>query len=151
MDHFLHRKFVDASGRIIIRETDDRGERFPIIQSGPAQCSGIEDFTEVFRTESMERARRGHITFTVDLRTNEAFGLTSLLLEVNVVGYVGGASQVLQYVTMDANALGEFEWEDPESYSAIAMEVRQNLDGVNDDSVVGIDYLRLNVAGAYWR
>lgn len=148
----LKTKLLDPTGRVIrIREDDDRGERFPIIQGGPASCAGIGLYTEVFRTENMERARRGHITFTVDLSVNDASTFGSLFLEVNVIGYVNGAAQVVEYLTMDQNTLGEYEWAEPESFSNIALEVRQNIDGVVAATTIGITYLRLNVAGAYWR
>jgi hypothetical protein len=144
---------TDATGRVIrVRDLDDRGERFPIIQGAPASCAGIGVFTEVFKTESMERARRGHLTYSIDVHLNDSRTWSNLYLEVNVIGYIaGGPPSVVQYTTIDVNILGEFEWLEPDSFSNIGIEVRQNLDGVVDGQTNGIDWLRLNVQGAYWR
>lgn len=148
MDVF--REVQDPSGRVVVREIDDRGESFPIVQSAPANVRGLDVFQEVFRTESMARARRGQITFNIDTILTDSFG-GFLMVEVNVVGFVGGASEVLQYCTIDPNQLAEFRWEEPQSYSAIALEARQNVNGVNTSDTTGITQLRLNISGRYWR
>lgn len=147
-------KIEDPTGRHIrTRVIDDRFERYPIIQSAPVNARGSgPEFLEVFRTESMERARAGHVVFSFDATYDDATRtFANLYLEVNVLGYVGSAATLLEYVTIDSNALGEFEWDHPESFSNLAFEVRQNIDGVVTPVTTGIVSCTFNVQGAYWR
>ena len=149
----MNDKILDPTGRHIrTRTIDDRGERFPIIQSAPVQALGFGDFQEIYRTENMDRARRGHVVFSFDAVYDDATRLFAMhMLEVNVIGYVGNAATLIEYVTLDVNALGECQWFDPETFSNIAFEVRQNIDGVNTADTTGIDSCTFNVQGAYWR
>ncbi len=144
---------VDGTGRVIrTRDVDDRGERFPIIMTQAVNVRGIGAFNEVYRTESMERARRGHVVFSFNAEYDDvARTFANLYLEVNVVGYVGNAGTVVEYVTIDTNSLGEFEWDEPDTFINLGFEVRQNIDGVNTASVVGIDSSLFTVQGSYWR
>lgn len=147
-DVIVQRRVGAGSGRT---RDDDSGERFPLTQSAPAECLGIGTFTEVWRSETLERARRGHVAFSVDVRA-AIHGLPfRLSLEVNVIGYVQGFGQLVLYTTIDHNNPGEYEWSEPETFSALAMEVRQNINGVNSDATTQLLAVRLNVAGAYWR
>lgn len=149
----MNQTIKDPTGRVIrTRDVDDRGERFPVIQTAPVNARGLGDFQEIFRTENMERARRGHVVFSFDATYDDtARTFSNLYLEVNVIGYVGNAGTLVQYCTLDTNSLGEFEWFDPETFSNLAFEVRQNIDGVNTASVTGIISCTFNVQGAYWR
>ncbi len=144
---------VDSNGRHIrTRTIDDRFEKYPIIMAAPVNCLGIGDFQEVWKTEGMDRARAGHVLFSFDATYDDTARLFSnLYLEINVVGYVGSTPELLLYVTLDSNSLGEFEWDDPDTFTALAFEVRQNVDGVNTADTTGITRLTLNVQGAYWR
>lgn len=144
----------DSTGRHIrTRELDDRFERFPIIMVAPVNARGTGPaFQEVWKTEGMERARAGHVTFSFDAQYDDTTRtFSNLYLEVNVIGYVGNTPTVVLYTTLDMNGIGEFEWDDPDTFSNLAFEVRQNVDGVVTGSVVGIVSVTFNVQGAYWR
>ncbi len=144
----------DPTGRVIrTRELDDRFERFPIIMTAPVNAMGTGPaFQEVWQSEGMERARAGHVTFSFDAQYDDTTRLFSLLcLEVNVIGYVGNTPTLVLYTTIDQNGLGEYEWDDPDTFSKIAFEVRQNIDGVNTPDTTGIDACTFQIQGAYWR
>lgn len=142
----------DSSGKVVrTRDVDDRGERFPIFQVKPAACLGIVGFTEVFRL-NIVRARRGQLILTLDLNadvTTAAF--INAWLDVRIVGWVGGAGQILDFFTLDRFGMADFSWDDPESYEAISVEVQQNIDGINTATAPGLRQMNLNVGGAYWR
>jgi hypothetical protein len=135
------------------RDQLGRFDRFPIVMTQAVNVKGGgTDFTEVWRTENMERARRGHVTFGFLATFDDvARTFSNLFLEVNVVGYVGNTGTVVMYTTIDVNSLGEFSWEDPETYTALSFETRQNIDGVNTPSGVGIVTSVFSVQGSYWR
>lgn len=150
----MSEKIKDPTGRVIrTRELDDRFELFPLNMSAPANARGTgTDFVEIWRTPAMERARAGHVVFSFDLTVDDATRLfANAFLEVNVIGYVGNAGTVVQYSTIDVNSLGEFEWDEPETFSNLGFEVRQNIDGVVTPDTTGIVSLFFNVQGAYWR
>jgi hypothetical protein len=144
----------DGTGRVLrTRELDDRFELFPIIMTAPVNARGTgTDFQEVWRTADMQRARAGHVTFSFNAEYDDVTRtFANLYLEVNVLGYVGNSATVVMYTTIDMNTLAEFEWDDPETYSNLAFEVRQNIDGVVTPVTTGIVSCFFNVQGGYWR
>ena len=147
-------KIKDPTGRLIrTRELDDRCELYPVVMTAPVNAMGTGTaFQEVWRSTGMERARAGHVVFSFVAEYDDVTRLFSnLFLEVNVIGYVGNTPEVVLYVTLDPNSLGEFQWDTPDTFSNLAFEVRQNVDGVVTPDTTGIVSLNLNVQGAYWR
>lgn len=147
------REIRTEDNRLIYREKDDRGSRVPIVQPRPANCRGIGSFTEVWR-ESLESARRGHLMLSANVEFDDTFAGSFLLLEVNVVGYVGAAGSVLFRTVLGGDfdpTPVEFWWDEPETYNAIALEARQNNSGQPAPTVLGVVRADLMVNGSYWR
>jgi hypothetical protein len=141
----------DPSGRVTIVETDDRGSPFPIIVSQPVNVRGIAAFSELVRIP-MERARKGHLLLSALVRTNGLFLAQFVFVEINVVGYVASAPQVLMRTALGANTnLVTFSWDEPDTYGSLGIEARQNVDGQPSGDTAGIDDLNFSVAGTYWR
>jgi hypothetical protein len=145
------RTIRDPSGRVTITETDDRDTSFPIIVSQPVNVRGIAQFSELVRIP-LERARRGHLILSASVRTNLLFLAQFVFIEVNVVGYVASAPQVLMRSAMDSNSnLVTFHWDVPETFGSLGIEARQNVNGRPSGDTTGIDDLNFSVAGSYWR
>lgn len=141
----------DPSGRVTIQETDDRDCPFPIIVSQPTIVRGIAAFSELVRIP-LERARRGHLLLSAAVRTNAAFLAQFVFIELNIIGYVASAPQVLMRTAMDSNTnLVTFRWDVPETYGALGIEARQNVNGQPSGDTTGIVDLNFSVAGTYWR
>lgn len=138
-------------GRVTIVETDDRDTPFPIIVSSQISVRGIPAFSELVRIP-LERARRGHLLLSASVQTNAAFVSQFVFIEVNIVGYVASAPQVLMRAAMDGNSnLISFAWDEPECYSSLGIEARQVVNGIPSGAATGIDVLGFSVAGTYWR
>jgi hypothetical protein len=138
-------------GRVTIVETDDRDTPFPIIVSSQISVRGIPAFSELVRIP-LERARRGHLLLSASVQLNPGFVAQFVFMEVNVVGYVASAPQVLMRAAMDRNSnLVSFAWDEPECYSSLGIEARQVVNGIPSGDATGIDVLGFSVAGTYWR
>lgn len=141
----------DPSGRVRVVESDDRGMPFNLFQSQPASVLGIPTLSEVLRLE-MEHARRGHLYISSNIVTTAAFTGQYVAIAYTVVGYRGSAGSVLfRSGLAGAFNLAEFKWDEPETYSSLAVEARQIVDGAGSSVVTGITVLTLSVFGTYWR
>ena len=141
----------DPTGRVTIVETDDRDTPFPVLVSSQISVRGIPAFSELVRIP-LERARRGHIMLSASVQLNASFVAQYVFMEVNVIGYVASAPQVLMRAAMDRNSnLITFAWDEPECYSSLGIEARQVVNGIPSGDATGIDVLGFSVAGTYWR
>jgi hypothetical protein len=142
---------VDPTGRVRIIEKDDRGQPFSLFQSQPASVLGVGAFSEVLRLE-MLRARRGQLFLAASIFTTTAFTNQYVAIAYNVVGFLGAAGSVLMRSGLtNTFPIASFEWEEPETYSALAIEARQIVDGVPSAVQTGIQTLNLTCYGFYWR
>lgn len=138
-------------GVVTIVEKDDRGQPYALIQSQPANVLGLGVFSELVRIP-LTRARRGHLLLSGNVQTSGAFPGQYVAIEINVVGFVGAAPTRL-YATALTNLfnLVAFGWEEPETYSSLAFEARQIVDGQPSFVSTGITLLTFTIAGTYWR
>jgi hypothetical protein len=137
--------------RVRIVENDDRGQPYPLIQSQPANILGMSVYQEVVRLE-MVRARMGQIFVSASIATTAAFTGQYVAIGYNVVGYLGSAGSVLLRSGLSNTFnLAAYTWEEPESYSSLAIEARQIVDGLPSGVTTGITVLSLAIAGTYWR
>jgi hypothetical protein len=142
---------TDATGRVRIIERDDRDQPYPLIQTQPASVLGVGTFSEVLRLE-MLRARRGQLFLSASINTTAAFLGQYAAVAYNVVGYLGAAGTVLMRSGLSNYfPLASYEWEEPETYSAISIEARQIVDGLPSTVQTGIQTLSLTCYGFYWR
>jgi hypothetical protein len=89
---------------------------------------------------------------SASVRTDAAFLGQFVFIELNVIGYVASAPQVLMRTAMDSNTnLVTFRWDVPETYGALGIEARQNVNGQPSGDPTGIVDLNFSVAGTYWR
>lgn len=151
MDEDGVKAYTDPSGRVKVVEHDDRDSPFPILTTQPINCIGIAAFSEMLRYP-LTRARRGHIYLSGNVVTTAAFTSQFLAVDVRVIGFIASAPSVVFQTALSATfALAEYSWEDPKSFTALGIEVRQNINGAGSGVTTGIQVLSLSVAGTYWR
>lgn len=141
---------TDPTGRVVIQESDDRDTGFPIV-TPPYSVLGIADFS-VLAQVPLERARRGVLLITGNVVTNASFTGSFVVLEMNVIGWISGSPTVIMSLALDSNIpVATCEWDVPETYSAVGIEARQNVDGLPSGVTTGITTLAFSLAGTYWR
>jgi len=138
-------------GRVVIVETDDRDTAFGLLTSQPADCRGLNAFSEVFRLP-MTRARRGHLLLSANIATSAAFVNQYIYIETMIVAYLASAPIIMLRTALDSNInLLEWRWDVPESYGALGIQAQAVIDGQPSSVTTGVLALQLSAAGFYWR
>lgn len=145
----------EGSGRVVIKETDDRGE--PELYFGNTKdCRGTSTFTEK-ETITFRRnpdVKKGSYVLGILLvaaQVTDGTGADHIALEVNVLGYVGSAPSVIRRMVFGPGAgLQLVRFDTTDTYERVALEARVMLNGAPSSSTA-ITAASLQATGRFYR
>lgn len=145
----------DGSGRVTIKELDDRGEP-ELYVSNTEDCRGTSVFTEKIAIpfRRIPDAKKGSYVLgllLVAAQVTDGSGADTVALEANVLGYVGSAPTVIRRMVFGPGAsLQAVRFDVTDTFERVALEARVLVNGVPDGTTV-ITAASLQASGRFYR
>jgi hypothetical protein len=136
-----------ASGRthVIIKES----RPFNLFASKSSDASRVSTFAELVKVP-LDGVSRGQLAIGSSISPPAGFAGTTLLMEINVIGYMGALRTIVDRGVLSATAPSRrFHFDDVDTYTALGIEVRQVIDGAPNNTVTPAQF-SLQGTGLFW-
>lgn len=142
------RSWIDPdSGRVhvLIKETN----LLQLYASKSQSAARTETFSEIVKVP-LDGVSRGQLVIGSSIAPPAGFTGTTLLMEINVIGYMGALRTIVDRGVLSATSPNRrFHFDDVDTYTAIGVEARQVVDGVPNSTVTPAQFL-LQGTGLFW-
>lgn len=139
--------WVDESGRVHVHITER--SMLDLFASRSYDASKLSTFTELVKIP-LDKVSRGQIAIGSSITPPAGFTGTTLLMEVQVVGYMGAMRTIVDSGVLSALAPNRrFHFDDVDTYTAFGIEARQVVDGTPNSTVTPAQF-SLQGTGLFW-
>lgn len=142
----------EGSGKVIVRDEDDRGTVYSYTQPQPFDLRRIADFVQVGPLINTQGVARGQLLVSADVVAGTPLaGNDHLYAEFQIVGYLGSTPTIVARGALSRTQnLQRFRFTDEETFDSMVVEARQVIDGSPNGTLLP-DRLQISVQGKFWR
>lgn len=136
-----------ASGRVhvVIKERN----ALELFASKSQSAARNANFSELVKVP-LDGVSRGQLVIGSSISPPVGFTGTTLLMEINVIGYMGALRTIVDRGVLSARSPNRrFKFDDVDTYTSIGVEARQIVDGAPNSTITPAQFL-IQGTGLFW-